>query len=246
MPDIKGYVRVESAVPAGDGWVLFVEDGPGVYKKVELSAAQAAACEVLSQDGGGDSAEVLAGLWTVWMGAASAGARSAALASSPLRPYAHQMNAVYGAMLPQPSLRFLLADEPGTGKTIMAGMYLREMQRLGFVKRALVVAPAHLVSKWQMDFERFFGGGLRAITAQTVREHGLETDHDLWIVSLDLGAVNPAVQAALHPDRAGWDVVVFDEAHRLTPSASSYYQVGELLAVNTGSPGTGVCRTVRS
>jgi superfamily II DNA or RNA helicase len=167
------------------------------------------------------------------MQAASASARSATLASSPLTPYAHQMNAVYGAMLPQPRLRFLLADEPGTGKTIMAGMYLREMQRLGFVKRALVVAPAHLVSKWQADFDRFFGGGLRAITAQTVRERGLEVDHDLWIVSLDLAAVNPVVQAALHPDRAGWDVAVFDEAHRLTPTAASYYQVGELLAANT-------------
>ena len=167
------------------------------------------------------------------MRAASARARSAALASSPLKPYAHQMNAVYGAMLLQPNLRFLLADEPGTGKTIMAGMYLREMQRLGFVGRALVVAPAHLVTKWQADFERFFGGGLRQITAQTVREHAVETDHDLWIVSLDLVAVNPAVQAAIHPDRAGWDVVVFDEAHRLTPTAASYYQAGELLALNT-------------
>ena len=115
----------------------------------------------------------------------------------------------------------------------MAGMYLREMQRLGFVGRALVVAPAHLVTKWQADFERFFGGGLRQITAQTVREHAVETDHDLWIVSLDLVAVNPAVQAAIHPDRAGWDVVVFDEAHRLTPTAASYYQAGELLALNT-------------
>ena len=167
------------------------------------------------------------------MGAATAGARSAAFASSPLKPYAHQLNAVYGAMLPQPNLRFLLADEPGTGKTIMAGMYLREMQRLGFISRALVVAPAHLVTKWQADFERFFGGGLRPITAQTVREHALETDHDLWIVSLDLAAVNPAVQAAIHPDRAGWDAVVFDEAHRLTPTAASYYQAGELLALNT-------------
>ena len=101
------------------------------------------------------------------------------------------------------------------------------------LRRALVVAPAHLVTKWQADFERFFGGGLRAITAQTVREHALETDHDLWIVSLDLAAVNPAVQAAIHPDRAGWDVVVFDEAHRLTPTAASYYQAGELLALNT-------------
>lgn len=78
------------------------------------------------------------------MHAAGFGARSAALAASSLKPYAHQMNAVYGAMLPQPRLRFLLADEPGTGETIMVGLYLREMQRLGFVRSALVVVPAHL------------------------------------------------------------------------------------------------------
>jgi len=232
-PDLPGYVRIELAIATGNGWQLFVEEASGHFLKVELTSAQAAACEILTEDGGGDSTAVLAGLWTAWMSAASAGARSAALASSPLKPYAHQMNAVYGAMLPQPNLRFLLADEPGTGKTIMAGMYLREMQRLSLISRALVVAPAHLVTKWQADFERFFGGGLRPITAQTVREHALETDHDLWIVSLDLAAVNPAVQAAIHPDRAAWDAVVFDEAHRLTPTAASYYQVGELLALNT-------------
>jgi superfamily II DNA or RNA helicase len=220
-------------MPTAGGWQLFVEEPTGHFQKVVLTSDEAAACETLTEDGGGDSTAVLAGFWTAWMKAASAGTRSAAFASTTLKPYAHQMNAVYGAMLPQPNLRFLLADEPGTGKTIMAGMYLREMQRLGFVGRALVVAPAHLVTKWQADFERFFGGGLRQITAQTVREHAVETDHDLWIVSLDLVAVNPAVQAAIHPDRAGWDVIVFDEAHRLTPTAASYYQAGEMLALNT-------------
>ena len=85
------------------------------------------------------------------------------------------------AMLPQPLLRFLLADEPGTGKTIMGGLWLREMQRLGFVNRALVVCPAHLVTKWQEDFERFFGGpgSLRRITANTVREHAVGINHDM-------------------------------------------------------------------
>ena len=73
-------------------------------------------------------------------------------------------------MLPQPLLRFLLADEPGTGKTMMAGLYLREMQRLGLVKRAIIVCPANLCSKWVADFQRFFGGGLRHLTANTVRE----------------------------------------------------------------------------
>ena len=232
-PDLSGHVRIEMAMPEGDGWQLYVEQAVGSFVKVGLTAEQAAACEVLTEDGAGDSAALLAGLWTAWMRAAGAGAKSAVLPSSPLRPYAHQMNAVYGAMLPQPRLRFLLADEPGTGKTIMAGLYLREMQRLGFVRSALIVVPAHLVTKWQADFERFFGGGLRAITAQTVREHGLDSGHDLWVVSLDLLSVNGAVQDAVHPDRMGWDAVVFDEAHRLTPTAVGYYQAGRMLALTT-------------
>ena len=95
------------------------------------------------------------------------------MASMPLKPYAHQTTAVYGAMLPQPLLRFLLADEPGTGKTIMAGLYLREMQRLGSFKRALIVCPANLASKWVEDFSRLLGGGLRRITPATVREDAL-------------------------------------------------------------------------
>ncbi len=136
-------------------------------------------------------------------------------------------------MLPQPRLRFLLADEPGTGKTIMAGLYLREMQKLGFVGRALVVAPAGLVTKWQADFARFFGGELRRITNETIQQHGLAAPHDMWVVSLELAAVNPAVQEAIRPDRAGWDIVVFDEAHRLTPTAETFHQAGRLLAGNT-------------
>ncbi|SDY49791.1 Superfamily II DNA or RNA helicase, SNF2 family [Geodermatophilus africanus] len=233
-PDL-GWVTVDDARELDGGAVRLYADtgGPDQIVRLDLTAEQAAACEVLSEDGGGDARALLAGLWTAWMRAAGTGARAATLASSPLTPYAHQMNAVYGAMLPQPRLRFLLADEPGTGKTIMAGLYLREMQRLGFVRSALIVAPAHLVTKWQADFERFFGGGLRAITAQTVREHGLESGHDLWIVSLDLLSVNGAVQDAVHPDRMGWDAVVFDEAHRLTPTAVGYYQAGEMLALNT-------------
>ena len=67
------------------------------------------------------------------MDAAATNAESSAMASTTLKPDAHQTIAVYGAMLPQPHLRFLLADEPGTGKTIMAGLYIREMQRLGLV-----------------------------------------------------------------------------------------------------------------
>ncbi|WP_327089190.1 DEAD/DEAH box helicase [Nonomuraea sp. NBC_01738] len=151
-----------------------------------------------------------------------------------LRPYPHQVSAVYGAMLPQPQLRFLLADEPGTGKTVMAGLFLREMRSRGLIRRALVVAPAGLVSKWQADFERFFGGGLHRITPATVREKALvTTGHEIFVVSLELASVNGAVFDAIDPDQAGWDLVIFDEAHRLTPTATAFHRVGQTLASKT-------------
>ncbi|MEU7769854.1 helicase-related protein [Micromonospora taraxaci] len=231
--EITGWVEVVMAQRAVAGWTLIVTDASGGLQKVDIDTADVPAVELLQDDGGADSRRVLAGLWTRWMEFAAANASATLLASSPLRPYVHQSNAVYGAMLPQPKLRFLLGDEPGTGKTVMAGLYLREMQRLGFVNRAIVVAPAGLVSKWQGDFLRFFGGELRRITNETVKQHGLSAPHDMWIVSLELAAANPSVQEAIRPDRAGWDVVVFDEAHRLTPTAQTFYRVGELLAKRT-------------
>ncbi len=234
VADLTSWVTVDLAQPCEDGgWTLYVVDDSARVHKVALSAAQVGQVRMLSRDGQALSARVLAGMWTRWMAAATSNADATLLASSPLRPYAHQANAVYGAMLPQPHLRFLLADEPGTGKTIMAGLYLREMQRVGLIRRALVVTPANLATKWQEDFERFFGGGLRRITADSVREHALDTAHDMWVVSLELAAVNGAVQDAIRPDKAGWDIVVFDEAHRLTPTATGFHQVGRLLAKNT-------------
>ena len=85
-PDLPGYVRIELAVPTGDGWQLFVEEPTGSFQKVELTREQAIACETLTEDGGGASTAVLAGLWTAWMGAATTGAgpqRSRRRRSSP-------------------------------------------------------------------------------------------------------------------------------------------------------------------
>lgn len=233
-PSMPDFARVRHAMPGpdGDGWTLFLVDDSGVMHEISVPAGDEATVRPIAADGGADSARVLAGMWTCWMAAAATNAESSAIASTQLRPYAHQSTAVYGAMLPQPLLRFLLADEAGTGKTIMAGLYLREMQRLGLVRRAIVVCPANLATKWVGDFGRFFGGGLRRLSANTVREDAVG-GHDLWVVSLELAAANPAVQEAIRPDIAGWDLVVFDEAHRLTPTATSFHQVGRLLAKNT-------------
>lgn len=226
-------VEVEMAQSDDRGdWSLFVKFPNGEYLPIHVKSGDVSVRPLVA-DGKADSARVIAGMWTQWMAAANHNARTTILAATTLKPYIHQANAVYGAMMPQPMLRFLLADEPGTGKTIMAGMYLREMQRLGLIRKAIIVAPAGLVSKWQADFDRFFGGGLRRITAETVQQHALDVDHDMWIVSLELAAANGNVQDALRPDRAGWDVVVFDEAHRLTPTAPTLMRVGRLLAAGT-------------
>ena len=235
LPGEARFVTVQGAIPGGSGdWQLFVRDGEDStsVREVNLDPDNATAVEAVAEDGSADPSQLLAALWAEWMASATTSAKSAALASSTLRPYPHQHQAVYGAMLPQPMLRFLLGDEPGTGKTIMGGLYAREAQRLGIISRALVVCPAHLVTKWQADFDRFLGGGLKRITADTVKEGALQLDHDFWVVSLELAAVNPSVLEAIHPDRAGWDFIIFDEAHRLTPTAESYHRVGRVLALN--------------
>ena len=209
LPGESAMVLVDECIQRADRLELFVTDiadigDDGSFRKVSLTQEQVAALEIVAADGGAAPEAVLAGLWTEWMLDAARAAASTVLVSTRLRPYPHQMDAVYGRMLPQPLLRFLLADEPGTGKTMMSGLWLREAQRLGLVKRALVVCPAHLVGKWQADFERFLGGGLREVTAETVRWNGLATTQaDTWVVSLHLAAANPQVREALHPDEAG-------------------------------------------
>ena len=238
LPGESTMVLVDECILRADRLDLFVTDvgGPGEdgsFRKVSLTQDQLPTLEVVDADGGAPPEAVLAGLWTEWMLDAARAAASTVLVSTSLRPYPHQMEAVYGRMLTQPLLRFLLADEPGTGKTMMSGLWLREAQRLGLVKRALVVCPAHLVGKWQADFERFLGGGLREVTTETVRLDGLATARtNTWVVSLHLAAMNPQVREALHPDRAGWDAIIFDEAHRMTPTAETFHRVGRELSAD--------------
>jgi SNF2 family DNA or RNA helicase len=182
-------------------------------------------------DRGGDPQRALAGLWGRWMQHAVPRIRSAVLATRPLRPYAHQDEAVHGHMLNQPRLRFLLGDEPGAGKTIMVGMYLAEGRRQGLIPgRTAIIVPAHLVTKWERDLLRLFGVEAKRVTAALAAEPAdLDPRFDTWVVSLDLYTHNVDVRRKVAGRRVSWSLVVFDEAHRLTPS-SQYLSAARQIA----------------
>ncbi|MFF2485148.1 helicase-related protein [Microbacterium sp. NPDC058062] len=147
--------------------------------------------------------------------------RSAVMATRPLRPYAHQDEAVFTHMLAQPRLRYLLADEPGTGKTIMTGMYILEATRRGLIPgRTIIVVPAHLVEKWKRDLLRYFAVDAASITPEVARDpRDLDPRVLVWVVSVDLYTHNIDVRRKVSGNRASWSLAVFDEAHRLTPTS---------------------------
>lgn len=201
-------------------WYI-VELPGGELRRKRLTPEEVAGALVLVNDGGGDPQRALAALWGKWMAWAVPRIRSAVLATRPLRPYAHQDAAVFGVMLKQPRLRFLLADEPGTGKTIMTGMYLVEGRRRGLVPgKTIIMVPAHLVPKWTRDLRRLFGVEAKQITTEIGREpEHLRPDVDVWVVSLDLFTYNSDVRRKVAGRDASWSLLVFDEAHRLTPTS---------------------------
>ena len=178
-------VTVRDADWAGDDTIeLLVLDADGHPRRILLSEKQLVTGLVPVNDRGGDSERALTGLWGRWMQHAMPRIRSAVLATRPLRPYAHQDEAVHGYMLNQPRLRFLLGDEPGTGKTIMAGMYLTEGRRQGLIPgRSVIIVPAHLAIKWERDLRSSFWCRGSANHDEIAADPAdLDPRYDTWIV----------------------------------------------------------------
>jgi SNF2 family DNA or RNA helicase len=160
-----------------------------------------------------------------------------AVHTSNVEPLPHQITAVYESMLPKQPLRFVLADDPGAGKTIMAGLYIPELIMRGDAARILIVAPGSLVNQWQDElFEKFglyFTLFSREHVEQSVSSNPFETDNFL-ITRVDQLSRSEDLQARLRLSQ--WDLIVVDEAHKL--SANYYdnkvnktrrFELGELL-----------------
>ncbi|WP_341257548.1 helicase-related protein [Gordonia malaquae] len=143
-----------------------------------------------------------------------------AVGTSDISPLPHQIRAVYGELLPRTPLRFLLADDPGAGKTVMAGLYAKELQLRGDLKRMLIVAPGGLVEQWKEELLTKFGIVTTLLTRELINASPggdpFTDEHPLMIARMDQLARDPELVA--HLDQSEWDLIVVDEAHRMSAS----------------------------
>ncbi|MPY75151.1 MAG: hypothetical protein GEU87_12905 [Alphaproteobacteria bacterium] len=161
-----------------------------------------------------------------------------AIHTSRIEPLPHQITAVYGEMLPRQPLRFLLADDPGAGKTIMAGLFIKELMIRGDVERCLIVAPGSLVEQWQDELHEKFGLSFDILSRDQVeasRTANPFVERNLLIARLDVLSRNPDLQEKLRA-APEWDLIVCDEAHRMSASFfggevkyTKRYQLGQAL-----------------
>jgi len=166
-----------------------------------------------------------------------------AVHTSLIEPLPHQITAVYEAMLPRQPLRFLLADDPGAGKTIMAGLLIKELLVRGDVQRSLVVCPGNLVEQWQDELYRRFQLPFEIATngkIEAARTGNWFLESNLVIARLDKLARDEEVQNKLKAPECFWDLVVVDEAHKMSATFSGgeikrtkRYRLGELLSSRT-------------
>jgi SNF2 family DNA or RNA helicase len=166
-----------------------------------------------------------------------------AVHTSVVEPLPHQITAVYEAMLPRQPLRFLLADDPGAGKTIMAGLLMKELIARGDLQRCLVVCPGSLAEQWQDELYRRFHLPFEILTndkLEAARTGNWFLETNLVIARLDKLSRNEDVQQKLQAPDCRWDLVVCDEAHKMAATFfggeikyTKRYRLGQFLSTLT-------------
>ncbi len=165
----------------------------------------------------------------------------AAVDTSNIEPYPHQIDVVYNRFLNQKPLRFLLADDPGAGKTIMSGLLIRELMLRGDVARCLIVAPGSLVEQWQDELWEKFGLDFELMSRSAVeasRSGNPFLDKNLLVARVDQLSRAEDLQAKLAV--TDWDLVIVDEAHKMAAHPygnelrkTKRFVLGELLRERT-------------
>lgn len=164
-----------------------------------------------------------------------------AVSVSQVDPLPHQIEAVYHYVLNSPRIRFLIADDPGAGKTIMAGLILKELEYRRLVRRVLIVAPGHLKYQWQREMKERFGETFTLVDRPVMNSSwgaNIWEERDRCITSLDF-VKQDDVQATLRGTQ--WDLVIVDEAHKM----SAYSYPAGSTRNNSGRDRTKVDKTKR-
>jgi superfamily II DNA or RNA helicase len=161
-----------------------------------------------------------------------------AVHTSLVDPLPHQITAVYESMLPRQPLRFLLADDPGAGKTIMTGLFVKELLARGDLQRCLIVCPGNLADQWQDELDRRFHLPFAIMTndaLETARSGNWFLETPLAICRLDKLSRNPDLQDKLQ--QQDWDLIVCDEAHKMSATYfgsevkyTKRYRLGQVLS----------------
>lgn len=150
-------------------------------------------------------------------------------------PLPHQLEAVYDYFMKLPRIRFLLADDPGAGKTIMAGLLIKELKIRGLIKRVLIITPANLTFQWQRELKDKFRENFEVIRSDVLRANygsnpWQEKDQVITSVSW-VSRIEDAKDSLL---RSRWDLIIVDEAHKMSAYSSEKktlaYQLGEALS----------------
>ncbi|HPO87543.1 MAG TPA: helicase-related protein, partial [Candidatus Hydrogenedentes bacterium] len=230
-------MRVETVSASGDGtWIVgLVGMQTERFRRVSLSARDLEELTILDTrfTYDGESRLLRLGLQAYSLGIAWEFDPYFGLSISRVDPLPHQLEAVYDYLLKLARVRFLLADDAGAGKTIMAGLLIRELQLRGLAERILVVCPANLSFQWQRELKEKFDEKFLVLKGGDIRDQfGVNQwlEQKKVITSLDL-AKRTEILPGLR--QVQWDLIIVDEAHRMSwsPPArkTARYALGELL-----------------
>jgi len=219
-------VTVNSGAPVNN--ILLPED----LKEIEVME---------TSDFGADPLEFFIGLEAYRLRNASLFDSYLAVNTSRIDPLPFQLEAVYVHALRMPHMRFMIADDPGAGKTIMAGMIIKELRMRGAARRVLIVTPGHLKAQWQREMREKFQENFTIVDRSYMKSRQGEnpwTVENSYITSIDF-AKQKDVMASLSSTR--WDLVIIDEAHKMSARVRSgnktettlRYRVGKILSQNS-------------
>lgn len=234
-------VQIITSVPMGDSVKLI---GKGlksqkVYEPI-LNIEQLAKLEATPEKEpfDGDASKFRLGVEALRLGLAYEYDPYFSLSIARVDPLPHQLEAVYDYFLKLPRIRFLLADDPGAGKTIMAGLLIKELKIRGLVKRILIVTPANLSFQWQRELKDKFREQFEVIKGDVLRaNYGSNPWQDRHQVITSISWVSRIEDAKDSLLRSQWDLIIVDEAHKMSAYSSDKktlaYQLGESLSQMT-------------